>query len=286
MAVTTAAKPGLWNVQKGLVAPEWQSVWDKLNSAYLMNEGGSTTLHSVVQQRNDAQFINDPAWVGGTLGPEIEFDGGDDYVIQDNLLGDLDDFTVVVAFSTTTTSAGKVFGIVNNGSNEIINFELNIDETATASTSSMFWQVRRTGSLVRNVSYNDSTWRDGAIHVHAVTRKDGNTKMYLDEAEKVLSVGSDTLDSSTLGLDEVAMTIAAWNLRGTVGNFAVMNATFWGLWNRELNGGEIAVFTPELFEPFRMAPRRGVKAAAVGGATPKGPLGHPFHGPFAGPIAA
>ncbi len=39
------------------------------------------------------------------------------------------------------------------------------------------------------------------------------------------------------------------------------------------------------FGPFRLDHRLIGKVPAVGGATPKGPFGHPFHGPFAGPIS-
>ncbi len=40
------------------------------------------------------------------------------------------------------------------------------------------------------------------------------------------------------------------------------------------------------FGPFRPDFRTIGKAPVVAGARPQGPLGHPFHGPFAGPIAA
>ena len=41
-----------------------------------------------------------------------------------------------------------------------------------------------------------------------------------------------------------------------------------------------------VFRPATSRTARTTVVAAAGGTTPKGPLGHPFHGPFAGPIAA
>ncbi len=58
------------------------------------------------------------------------------------------------------------------------------------------------------------------------------------------------------------------------------------IWKRELNVHEIRRISEDPFGLIRMAPRRIVKAAAVGGANPHNPLGHPLYGPFAGPIAA
>ena len=260
-------KPSLWQLNPSLVVPEWQWAWDKLRIAYVINESGGMTLHDVIH-RNDAQFVNDPAWTMGTLGREVAFDGGNDYVLQDEVIGSLDDFTIVIAFSTVTVLTGWTFRVVNDGSFEIVGLQLNTDENGISNTDSLFWQLRDSAGLAqRNVSYNDATWRDGAMHIHALVRKGSDSKMYLDGVEKTLFVGTNTLTTASIVLDEYKMPIAADNLRGTVGSWAVIDVAFWGLWGRALNGAEIAALARDPFGPFHMARRRIGFVAVVGGQT-------------------
>ena len=57
------------------------------------------------------------------------------------------------------------------------------------------------------------------------------------------------------------------------------------IYERALCVGEIAELNDNPDLPIQQEPLVWLGQAPVGGTTPKGPLGHPLYGPFAGPIA-
>ena len=86
-----------------------------------------------------------------------------------------------------------------------------------------------------------------------------------------------------------ATTTREFTLGGYHSAFA-MDGSIWhiGIWNLALSDAEILyLHHPATRYDLIWQPRvqiQGFVAAAPGGATPKGPLGMPLHGPFGGPI--
>ncbi len=57
-------------VSPGLVAPEWRWFWHGLRRAYVMDEGGGTTIYDLAE-RSPATFSGTVSWVPGQYGSSI-----------------------------------------------------------------------------------------------------------------------------------------------------------------------------------------------------------------------
>lgn len=251
-------KPAPWAVNRAQVAPEWQWFWDATRGgfAYPCNEKSGTILRDVVGNNNivfATGGAGSPVWITGTSGPLVECDGGTDYLVQEKLIGTLNDFSIIIVFRTTTTATNYLLRVVNNGSNEIIGLQFNTDSAGSSDPDSLWLQVRTPGDTIRNASFNDPTWRSGKDQFLAMIREGDTTRMSLNGVEKTLTVGADTLNTSALVLDEYLLTIAAANDRGVVSGYSEVDLSLIALCPVALTESQVRQWSRDLFGPFRFA---------------------------------
>ena len=289
MPGTLKAKPVSWNAQKGLVPTEWQPMWEGLVEGYPFWEGGGGSIHSVSRGRVstlvDGDNGNVMVWQRGPLGWELHSEGPG---IEDNghtrvdlnpipELDDAESYTIFIVAKWTQTTLGYLFSAGNTASNSAFS-DLRINNTAAGDLQFSFRNDAET--LSSNINTGAIGANDGQYHQIALTQRGKSFReLFVDG----VSYGTNTAAMGTQTLNTVLLFD---QLRGAAfePEACIAEVALCWIFDVGLPALYIRQWTDDSFGPLRMARRRGVKAAVVGAATPKGPLGHPFHGPFAGPV--
>ncbi len=218
-----------------------------------------------LDDQGDAVF---PSWQYNLYGMGVNFPGGD---ASNMLRFDGNDIT----FGSTEHYTLAWYMMAEDHANTGNNYIFRGDDGA-------FFLIRRDGGQLRVLHNGNAAPLESAIFMNAgdwhalVLQWDGaNVRMWSNGINHAVTA----LTTST-----------AWNLGALMANIAATGDDAAGDMSvfiaagRAWNADEIRQWSADPFGPFRLDDKIFGRVAAVGGATPKGPLGHPFHGPFAGPV--
>lgn len=262
------AKPQLWAVRKGLVAPEWQWAWRGLVGHWVMWEGGGAP-RDVSGNANHSSLpggTNDPAWVLSERGRTLDFDGSNDYVaIPDDILTGSTNFTISAWVKAGTKDDQQA--IVNNRDGGVDGqYQLKLKNSGEASfvvyNSGFQFNLQGTTAIE-----NSGNWH----HVVGV-RDGGDGRLYVDGQQE--DSGSGTVKDlvaldARIGADGRD---SGWNFKGNIDDVRI--------YNRALSAWDVR----KLFEaPWAPVQRRGrrsylvpsVPAAATPSIIPRLGRGYP-----------
>ncbi|KKL75968.1 hypothetical protein LCGC14_2049590 [marine sediment metagenome] len=196
----------------------------------------------------------------------------------------LDSLTVEVWFTGNTTS-GEVQGLVCKSK-----FAGADDRWAMAFGSGTIYAQVQLPGINTNSPISETAYIDGGLHqAVGVWDRAGDLVLHMDGS----SAKGTPIDISSAAASDINSTydvlIGSYNESTGIGPRA--NSNFHGeilsvrIWRRALSVGEILelYINPDL--PMQEELPVWLGQAPVTGANPKGPLGHPLYGPFAGPIA-
>ena len=270
MPTTAIVKPALWNVQQGLVHPKWDFFYRGLVANYPMWDGILPrdyvgNFHMETNEGNNVSFGANVAGVGvsgsGTTARIEDADAGNmdglangtelNITWYGRFLSD-----VVAGICSLHSEVGGEAGVF---SLRVTNTDIRFDIPWVASifTTSytrilnrdQLWTLSRRGDDYR-------VWADGVEVASATSSSAFNTT----EAHRF-----GLFDTISIGGSHVHYYYMVIGKRG---------------WSK----AEHDLLLEDPFGPYTLDDDIFGRVAAVGGATPKGPLGHPFHGPFAGPV--
>ena len=275
MLVITKAKPSPWNIAQGLTSPQWEFVWRDAKAIMpLWANGGDPrditgNLATVtLDDQGDGVF---PVWQPNNYGTGVNFPGGDASNMlrfdgNDITFGSTEHYTLawyMMAEDHANTgnnyifrADGGTFFLIRRGSGDTGRLRVLHNSTAAPLESAIFMNPGEWHALVLQ-------W-DGA-----------NVRLW----------------SNGINYDTTAITTSiAWNLGSlmanvdatgddTAGDMSVFIAA-----GRAWTTDEVMEWSHDPLGFLEIDDEIFGRVAAVGGATPKGPLGHPFHGPFAGPV--
>lgn len=279
------AKPLSWNIQKGLVAPEVQWAWEHTAGVYVMWKGGGAP-------RNVSGLGVDMALPGGTADPTWSvdkhgivtvFDGSDDYFVEGS------DFNLFDASTNLSVEAYVLTDTLTGGGADL---RYVVSQEGGTRGVSSFMMRMNTGTdrmefFIGGSAYSSAVSPSNSVLVdifqHWIGQYDGtNVELWLGGAlqqQTPRAGGTGTPDSSG------RLLIGEYDGNGSLGRPWSGLQSFVVLRTRTLSAGEIKARAANPLGMFHMDLRRiGFVAAAPPGARPQGPLGHPLHGPFAGPI--
>jgi hypothetical protein len=248
--------------------PQKPPVWSRINrehaltrglvGCWLFNEGGGAFAHDAVGGAyNRADLINGPAWVPGTDGRCLSFDGVDDYVKTTRNDFDLcantgSPLTFVALINPALSGAAARQGIVNIGEFNDLNF------------SSVFMILSATGELIWSIDPAGTTASSGLLAAAnkwqnvAMVRNASEVRFFLESNKAVVANAS----ANGVGSDPIIIGGAARN--GALGSFYFAGKIgFVMVYNRALSDGEVqqlfadpyALFQKE--EDFGKAPAAG-----------------------------
>ncbi len=177
--------------------------------------------------------------VVGNLGKAYYFNGSSAYVIVQDAIATLDDFTISFFLSTTTTATvTRMCGVIEDGTNDLIQIAFNSSKTFTASAGNTAVLVRFNAGAQAGFQFTNSAVYDGSLHHHALVRNGGATLYYIDGVAQTLNY-----DVATLGTQQLTMArtlaIGAINNRGVIANFGEATQQHFAIFNRDLTATEI-----------------------------------------------
>jgi hypothetical protein len=192
-------------------------VWARINrehaltrglvGCWLFNEGGGTYAHDAqAGVYNRADLINGPTWIPGVDGPDLSFDGVDDYVKTTRNDFDLcanaaSPVTFIAWINPTLSGTATRQGIVSVGEFNDLNF------------SNVFMVLSTTGELIWSIDPASTTASSGLITVAnkwqfvAMVRTATEVRFFLGPTKAVVSNSS----SSGIGNDPIIFGGAARN---------------------------------------------------------------------------
>lgn len=249
---------------------------------WLMNEGSGSKVLDSSGNANTGTLTNSPTWVAGKFGPAIDFErGNSNYIV----VPDSD----VFSFANGRTVSYWIKPEAWNAG----------DQMEVVSQSFFNWYVGHNTGTGDLFFLSGGTGGGGGDDLNAAF---ANTDPPLGEWSHILWT------FTVSGLDTIIEPWVNGVSQGTqtnVGNGILVNAAedlfigsrratdefFDGLidhvavWNRSFSVSEITQVSHNPFAMFRRDPIE-LQDSAAAGTTPKGPLGHPLHGPLGGPVAA
>ena len=281
-------KPSLWRVSPEWIDEDWRWAWKGIQFAAPFLGAGN--YHDIVGGR-----VGTPeSGVGSNV---AEWGRGSDHALT-SAAGEginfgsfpfLSSFTVMAvvlwraesgANNDYETIVGRG-GVVENNSN----FALGLRYRASGTQERPFLFARDGGTLRgHEAGSTQAPLRDQPI-VLVGTWESGSQAVYARRTNNVfVTTGT---SSSTNGAD------GSQNLFvGSATTATASDNSFGGvvlcvaIWDYPMLERQARALAYDPFGPFRMArPSLGF-VAAVGAANPHGPFGHPFYGPFAGPVMA
>lgn len=253
-----------------------------LEGCWIMNESSGSLVQDLTPNKNHGKFVDGTVWAGGRWGSALRLDGTNDIVqissgsIPPNLKMGTGNITVSLWITGTTAKqsvTGRIFSVGTNAKrystyldNASGNCAFVIDDAVTKSEAAFTYPTVR------------------ALH-HVVGVRDRNADkiiVYLDGVEQI-SVDDNTNNS----IDE--------DTGANIGRLEDRASSFFNglihevrVWRRAFQAEEIQNLYNNRFQGFQplIDPAVFMDIAVAAGANPHGPLGHPLHGPLAGPIAA
>lgn len=245
-----------------------------------MGEGGGTTVRDISGFGNHGTMISmDPAtdWVIGQFGKALDFDGsGDRITIPYTASLDVQDHVTVAAWVTISDLSARR-NIYSERWDDSVNglFQL---ETGTESGQTESVGVTTNG--VFNAATAIGSVAINTLH-HIVYTRGGTTQhIYIDGVDQSLLVDS----PQTLSTVTTPRVIGASDVGFTPAQFFSGKQDEVRLYNRAINAAEVWSLYTQPYLEFEPEEIFIAKAPAAGGANPHFPLGHPLHGPFAGPV--
>ncbi len=204
----------------------------------------------------------------------MEVDGNNDYLsVPDHVDWNQTDRTYMCRLYNRTYSdfsglmekgtGGDFQAIMRNFNSNDVQFNINRSTTnSTAITANNAFSINTWHTVAGTYDSSGSGRSSVQIDKTRVTGTDGEGT--LEENTLILTIGVDLFDSSARAFDGFF-------------DYAI-------ILDKPLTENEVSSFTDEPWQLFRKSSFIGLPVAAVGGTTPKGPFGMPFHGPFGGPI--
>jgi hypothetical protein len=249
--------------------PQKPPVWSRINrehaltrglvGCWLFNEGGGAFAHDAVGGAyNRADLINGPAWVPGTDGRCLSFDGVDDYVKTTRNDFDLcantgSPLTFVALINPALSGAAARQGIVNIGEFNDLNF------------SSVFMILSATGELIWSIDPAGTTASSGLLAAAnkwqnvAMVRNASEVRFFLESNKAVVANAS----ANGVGSDPIIIGGAARN--GALGSFYFAGKIgFVMVYNRALSDGEVQQLFADPYALFAEEETLGFVAASGG----------------------
>lgn len=275
-------KPGRGDFDPGQVAPGWDWFWDGIAGVFLMQEGVGATFFDTSFNRYSASFSGSPVWSTGPGGREIDFSPTDAFA--KTAVGS----TLATRFQSKTRIGLTLYARASSYAGQA-NAGLTIKQESdvSGSDSIVFYPYdNRDGNGARVfmnstqlVNENTGALADNKNHLFTFSMfKLGDNRIFVEGVEVVTSGFNRTISANT-----DVVNIAGWDGAASQSyhgqtSYAVVHTIPPIL-------AQHAQLAHDPFGPFRMKEDVGwLAVAAVGGANPHGPLGHPLHGPFGGPL--
>ncbi len=253
----------------------------RLISWWIFNEGHGGILHDLTDNGNHGTLMNmDPAtdWVLGnnekSLGYALDFDPVNDYVdIGKKALGQTGPFSIAAWIKPAVVNINQEIISEMGGSNLAGEFIFRIRSTGVLRF------LRRTGTS-NNIFRQDSNSSITAnvwTHVACVFSgaSDSDMEIYINAVADGATPLSGSNSTSNDGFTQIGASDGGINFSGMMENIH--------MYNRSLIPQEIIDSFDHPFAGIKRPPFHAF-ATVVDGTNPKGPLGHPLHGPLGGPI--
>jgi hypothetical protein len=241
-----------------------------LAGCWLLNEGAGRMARDVSRHRREGCFSGGPIWSPGAFGPEVKFEGSDDWISMGDCLdlgiGDVTVFAIV-KYSVTSQpdeyNSSHLGAIVGKG---------HLDSTGRGyglsvnTSNQIHWQIRNQASVFSVTS--ETSLNDGQYHlVTGLCDRDSSTgvRLYVDGTRQAATadptpVNGEDLNGSgafAIGSRQQESGTWFWDFAGSVAAVYV--------WNRVLAEAEIRLLQCDPFTLFT----RG-SAIALLGAPPGG----------------
>lgn len=265
-------KPISWNIDKGLVAPEWQWAWPSGAVWWLMSEGGGLTTRGDGKSGHDGTLVSAVTWVTSEVGRVLNFAGGDDYIDCGTQVVSAYPYTLVALCKPTSGNDSVVVHMGDISASNVYTHLRWVDGGPQ-------WNFTRRNAASGNAE--GGSLSGGFQLVIGVGSSPTSGELYVDGVSVGTNSSSINWNSNT---DTTRIGVLHRNTTDTILDM-VGPIAYAGILPFAMTGGQVRQLNANRFGPFLMARRLFGKVAAVG-ARPQGPLGHPLHGPLAGPIAA
>lgn len=269
-------RPAEWNITPALTPTEFRWVWQDPLIAVAFWEGQARPYDHVQGQLSD---VTTGVWTPegfqtDGVTNQLEWRGPEKY---NNYPTDEVCIAAFVRRDGLGETSGRIFDL---GSNNI-----GVNRSGGSTTSNQVL-VRTSGGT--NVITIDIVPDDGQFYLvslrfsEALGIFDGHL---IDRAGKIIDSSSGTPNVGTPNVGGVNEGVSLGSQGSGAFNSNHTFAAFYA-WNRIKIVAQLQQLARDPHGPFRMVDEIGVVIAlpVVGGARPQGPFGHPFHGPFAGPI--
>lgn len=219
--------------------------WPELNLAdpinsklvgYWSMDGGTlvgTSLRDLSGSGNTGTLVNTPTLQNGKIGQSLNFVNSSSEYVNVGTMGSfgtqMANFSFATWINTTAANAGYIAGAFNNGGTMGLNIAVSAGNGGTNASGKLNFLFRDNGgTTVEYATTNASNFNDGNWHHLAYVFDNGSSaprmKIYVDGASQALTVnGTSTGPVSSFANWAFAMTLAARNVRGTIGGFTSCN---------------------------------------------------------------
>lgn len=272
------------------VDPNWSWVYDSLVAAWLFTEPADDTVRDVYNRANGTRVAGTgtkPTWdrdgelwgltpiVGGATSG-IDLPIGDASPLGDSFTPE--QLSVETWSKWPTSGSDPRLFSKQTGGNEEDHFIM--VGAVTADNPRM--RLATGGATTTHVGATNVEPVAGDL-VHTIWTYNGaDIQLYLNAVDTQIITGGSQTGTVDGGTDTPMR----------IGNAAQAGATNeWdapiykvAVYDVALSQSQATALFYDPYGPHRIVHRFVGKVAAVGGARPQGPLGHPFHGPFAGPV--
>jgi hypothetical protein len=258
-------KPGRWNIQGGLVPTEWQWIWDRHDLLSPVLEGGGTLVRNYGRTRLGADIVGGGTWVTAPWGAGVfttavgEYVSWPDASVPDYVTNQLP-FTVCLLASKGSDA-------------QTLNARL-LSRTENDDAPEHHWQIIASADSNDRVGF--SIRRNGT----QTELIDDGTNMGLDSVAFIVgTVSAWSTDTPTMRLwvngteytDTIGPGIGNGDLntlmfarrRASGGNEFDGSLGWLGVFPFAFNTSQALQISNDYLGPFRMAHRRGVRAAAI-----------------------
>ena len=270
-------KPGYFQI--GQQAPEWDWVWDNSKTCVfpLGLQGNST--HALGAVPIIGTLTNGAASQIGRYGAQVAFDGNDQHIE----LG-----TIPLGHPLQMIGGGTIVALIRPIQGDV--FSRVCDKSSSGSgTGGYTIDVHTDGDVFTEIDgatglnpTSPLTFGEWVLLTVTTGAATADVTCYFDDVLQALDTQTAKVPVDTA----VGMRIGDWNTT-TERSFNGDMSYLMFLPGYIINQAQVSQISNDWFGFMRTDFRTVVvKAPVVGGTTPKGPFGHPFYGPFAGPVTA